>query len=662
MSIQDLSRKNLFRFYQFSVFFRWEHSVHHSHGFSNLDQAIVGVIDQCNLLLTNFRGAVVPPPMSSSTLCHSKAINYVSFLQYEREASHSNRFLVVDASNTVNVFECQFDCNTERNSNLLKDTKLIGTYNFSINTDVPLFQYHWTWLNEEIVVVCHNRGNASLLLLCELNSALNALTVLDELEIDGIVGNVTGGGDAYSVVYHLLSGEFYTIQFDAKKWQSPEHKFTLDGFCEQVGCTSGNEEPKIVSLKNQSLYIDDRRVTTDATSFLITDKFIMFTTLDRLKFIRLENEQIINDRRIERGGKLVITVPHDSRTVLQMPRGNLETIQPRILSLCIVGELLDGGHYNKAFDLLRKQRINLNLLVDHNPAQFLEDIPKFVADIDNVQWLNLFLTDLQNEDVTRSVFAGNYLHLENRPKACFENDDKINAVCKQMCAQFENDPTGKYLLPKITTYVKCKDLETALNIVWSVRLEEIKQSNANATAVVSSHEALKYLLYLVNVNELYDVALGMYDFDLVLFVAQKSHKDPKEYLPFLNELKGFEENYRKYKIDNHLKRYSKALTHIVKCGVEKVEECLELIEKQNLYTEALRLFKNTDECYSDIVLHFADHLRSKGVFYEACVMYERGGDLKQALLTAKHTLDWRKCYLLAKKCAHSEEEIQQICL
>lgn len=79
-------------------------------------------------------------------------------------------------------------------------------------------------------------------------------------------------------------------------------------------------------------------------------------------------------------------------------------------------------------------------------------------------------------------------------------------------------------------------------------------------------EGLRHLLYIVDVNELFDVALGTYDFDLVLMVAEKSQKDPKEYLPFLNELKKLEENYRKYKIDLYLKRYKKALPSIVKCG------------------------------------------------------------------------------------------------
>lgn len=46
----------------------------------------------------------------------------------------------------------------------------------------------------------------------------------------------------------------------------------------------------------------------------------------------------------------------------------------------------------------------------------------------------------------------------------------------------------------------------------------------SAADAVSAEEALKYLLFLVNVNELYEHSLGTYDFDLVLMVAEKSQK------------------------------------------------------------------------------------------------------------------------------------------
>ena len=46
----------------------------------------------------------------------------------------------------------------------------------------------------------------------------------------------------------------------------------------------------------------------------------------------------------------------------------------------------------------------------------------------------------------------------------------------------------------------------------------------NGPGAVSAEEALKYLLFLVNVNDLYEHSLGTYDFDLVLMVAEKSQK------------------------------------------------------------------------------------------------------------------------------------------
>ena len=53
-------------------------------------------------------------------------------------------------------------------------------------------------------------------------------------------------------------------------------------------------------------------------------------------------------------------------------------------------------------------------------------------------------------------------------------------------------------------------------------LSLITENISPNAAAVSAEEALKYLLFLVDVNELYDYSLGTYDFDLVVMVAEKS--------------------------------------------------------------------------------------------------------------------------------------------
>lgn len=629
-------------------------------------------------MLTNFRGAVIPPPMCAATLSHSSAINHVGFIRppAEKSSPETNRFFIVDETNTLITYECLFECQIERNINLLKSTKQLGAYKLELNENVPLFAYHWIWLNEHQVIFCRHQNSSTIIFLATL-SDVGQIKIQSEQIVNGIVVNMIASStaeNATKIIYQLTDGRFEAIDIDdSVQLQLPEHLFDINGLCERIDCvTTVNGTVKVIALRNQqNLYVDGEKVAGDVTSFLCTEQFILFTTLDQLKFIRVEAMEssttpptVINERRIERGGQLITTVPHDSRVVLQMPRGNLETIQPRVLSLVIIGELLDAHLYGKAFDLLRKQRINLNLLVDHNPTDFLAHIDEFISSINNIQWLNLFLSDLQNDDVTETMYASNYQHLMDRSmaRAIVFNDsahNKIDVICEKFSETFEKDASTKYLLPMITAHVKQKNLEKALHRLWRVRQMEF---NGNEKDAVSAQEALKYLLYLVNVNDLYDVALGMYDFDLVLFVAQKSQKDPKEYVPFLNELKQLEENYRKYRIDMHLKRFDKALGHIVKCGVEKLEECLDLIEKHGLYAQALRLFKHVDECYNDVVIQYADHLRSRRAFYEATLMYERGGDFKQALLSAKHTLDWRKCQRLAIKCAYSADETEKLCM
>jgi elongator complex protein 1 len=46
--------------------------------------------------------------------------------------------------------------------------------------------------------------------------------------------------------------------------------------------------------------------------------------------------------------------------------------------------------------------------------------------------------------------------------------------------------------------------------------------SADHPAVVE--DAIKYIIFLSDVDRLYDVALGMYDFQLVLMIAQYSQK------------------------------------------------------------------------------------------------------------------------------------------
>lgn len=645
-----------------SLLFRWKYIVSHSKGRSSRDAAIVAVIDGAKLLITNFRGAVVPPPMCAYSLETLTPINCSDFLTNPSEADDSNSFFILDTNNVFTIMQPTFV------NGLLKDVKTSKKFEFEkdfANCSMPLSFNHWIWLSIDTIAVTQTDTNeGSKFLYCKLIDG--RIEIIDSIRVDQFITNVISANSS-ELFLHLADGSVQHANLDDLKIELTKATNSYSDIVDDVHVyldAAGTQ--RTLSLKQkQWLQLDDKQIATEVTSMFLTEKYLLFTTLDRLKFVRLSDGHIVNERRMERGARLVTVVPHDSRTVLQMPRGNLEVIQPRVLSLCIIGELLDISKYNEAFDLLRKQRINLNLLIDHNPAKFLQEVDLFIESIDNANWLNLFLSDLENVDVTVTMYNSNYTKLQttkaDQRNALF-GGNKVNTVCSKVCTAIRTqNKSDTLLLPILTIHVKQKNLELALGLVWQIKQSEVAKGEVSSQAgVVSAQEALKYLLYLVDVNELYNVALGMYDFGLVLFVATKSQKDPKEYLPFLNELQKIDDlSYRSYKIDLYLKRYRKALEHVARCGEARLPEALELIENEALYTSAMRLYDD-HTCYKAVVHAFAGHLREKGKFRDASLMYERSGDIQQAILSARHILDWQKCVTLARSMGQTDDEISQL--
>lgn len=78
-----------------------------------------------------------------------------------------------------------------------------------------------------------------------------------------------------------------------------------------------------------------------------------------------------------------------------MPRGNLETIYPRALILSGIRNHINSKDYRAAFELSRTHRVDLNILYDHNPDQFLTSVDLFLSQVNNIQYIDLFLSQLR---------------------------------------------------------------------------------------------------------------------------------------------------------------------------------------------------------------------------------------------------------------------------
>jgi elongator complex protein 1 len=88
-------------------------------------------------------------------------------------------------------------------------------------------------------------------------------------------------------------------------------------------------------------------------------------------------------------------MPTTMSLVLQMPRGNLETIFPRAMVLAGIRSLINEKNYGRAFSYCRTQRVDMNLLYDHQPEQFLANVGLFLEQVGDLTYIDLFLSSLR---------------------------------------------------------------------------------------------------------------------------------------------------------------------------------------------------------------------------------------------------------------------------
>ncbi len=152
---------------------------------------------------------------------------------------------------------------------------------------------------------------------------------------------------------------------------------------------------------------------------------------------------------------------------------------------------------------------------------------------------------------------------------------------------------------------------------------------------------MEHICFLADVNRLYENALGLYDLRLTLLIAQQSQKDPREYLPFLQNLQRMEPLRRQFSIDDYLGRFKKALRHL--CDLGAFEELKLYTSKHSLYKEALDFYRYDEEKFASIMQLYADHLKDTSRFKEAATSFHYLNDMTQA----------SECYRLANQWQES---------
>jgi elongator complex protein 1 len=199
------------------------------------------------------------------------------------------------------------------------------------------------------------------------------------------------------------------------------------------------------------------------------------------------------------------------------------------------------------------------------------------------------------------------------PHVASKGSSKINDVCDAVLAILKGRIATN--LQNIITANVCKSppaLEDGLRVVSKLMKEN----------ELMADKAVEHICFLADVNKLYDNALGLYNLDLSLLVAQQSQKDPREYLPFLQRLQEMSTLRRQFTIDDHLGRNSKALLYLSELCQDDSKELEAYIVKHALYKDALTLCRYQPDRLNVIMGLYANYLESQSSFKEAAIAYE----------------------------------------
>ncbi|GAA97506.1 uncharacterized protein L969DRAFT_42814 [Mixia osmundae IAM 14324] len=633
--------------------FTWE--VLRGRATPSIDPGSVAVIDGSRLLLTPFRYMQVPPPMSAFQLGASAPISHAVI-------SHEHSLIaLLTSERTCELWQWQSRNSTSMATPVQLLSQKLETIpddsvplQLALSSDGPA-DVHIT------VLLARPRSITSLVTISyDLQRNVCAPARLSESQSRLI--KIASAND--SVLQHYANGQALIGTLDIRL---PESCHELDVF-----------EHCVIGLSSRSvLYANGRKVATNVSSFTRCGAYLIYTTrtheahfvllqslhdpsqeagysetLPEAKVMRQEDSTAALKLKVERGSHIVCAVAATMTLVLQMPRGNIESVCPRPLVLQSVRYDLSTGSLRNAFMSCRKHRIDLNILIDMDAARFMTALEDWVAVLPDPDHLNLLLSSLVEDNVVTSKYA-HFAAAHNISPL----EDKVNVICEGLrqsliTGKGANEAYGQYLTTILTSFVcqRPPRYEEALLLLKSLQ----------ATRTEAEIEAaIKYMIFLSDANKLYDIALGTYDLELTLLIAQQSQKDPREYLPFLRELRKAAPAMRAHKIEDTLQHYSDALQHLTECTLP-YDEVETYIRRHELYDEAVKYYANDANTLPRVLQTRAVWQLANGAWLGAAMSFRLAGDMQSAMHAYQDALAWRELFTLALELRKGEKEIREL--
>jgi len=687
------------------------------------------VIDGRNLNFTPLSKAVVPPPMYAASLQLDFPINHVvHFPFYNTDFPESNTkisaFAVLSNGDMVVLGHDENDTGSQKKASLFGNytppSILTHTTSTTLVEDYSsLRQYTILSGDSElntlsIIAISCSTIQYEKMIEIQINLSTFEATIRNSISLEGHVLRTINWADSTpGAVIELTNGTL--LSYDSNDGLVPLSCEPLMEPCPWISAfkMSTTMEPNSTELifglsKRSRLYCNDILIS-NATSSFVTNFYphqvVSYTTLGSIAQLRtiplkalsaydplagLDNDintmiqgEGYEARTVERGSVLVSVSNRDPSAILQLPRGNLEGIYPRSLVIPYVMSFISKREYSKAVEMMRKQKVDMNLIIDLNPNLMIsEDAEKFVLEVEREDYLNLFIANLRDDDVTICKYPiPSWMVLErsswNSCAAKLKNaGSKVNLICQTLRkAMLEQEQMEKchFLLPILSTFAKegPPKLEEALdlirqNAVFSNNLVKQKRKLKSPYLSDQVQSSIQYLAFLADYEILYNTAIGMYDFDLAMAVARNSQLDPKVYVSQIRAWKEMKPaDMAKYEVDLKLKRYDSALRHLFNAGKNTMNDedknfqrCYDLIEEHKLHSLGLKLFENNAKNYHNrIMISLGKRLLKEKKAKSALTIFlsTTPKDMEGAKVAARMCGDWQTYFA----CFESQSNLRK---
>nr|CAI5866832.1 unnamed protein product [Callosobruchus analis] len=412
----------------------------------------------------------------------------------------------------------------------------------------------------------------------------------------------------------------------------------------------------------RDLYVEDRIVCRQVTSYNIHQNYLMFTRPDSFLYtVRLTDptllEQEFNLERLYKRsvelGTRILAVSEDlpPSIILEHPRGNLEITGDDMISIDYVDRLLDRGEWARAMAVMEDETINWNVLVELNPRRVLSSIKEFVFAA-NERGYGLLATIMQ----------------ELNPKECF-----LNTTYKNMTRPVVEPMSVKTdLINAVLAYLIKTDCVIHLSNIVAIQRRYISLRTAMKSIINvfhSEHPLLQFfcqdavgtLLTSDTKRDVLNTAYNLHDLSFVLLVHETTGEDPRLYEDEIARLEGIRDE-AKLKFEMCLKgnNPNDAVKYLLRYDYAEKEYLENFIKLHNLEKVA---YNNVDIChlyYFNIVRLYAESLSNQCNYQEAAHVYMRASLFREALNEYILSLDWREVIRLMTVLEYDDAMKQRI--